>query len=934
MKVKRIVSRLLAVVLCMIFAAPAMAAGTPKKTLTVAFTELPGFFEYDDEHEMVGYAIDYFKELSVHVGYRFTFVDVGAWENAFPALKSGAVDIVVPSTAPADPDASPYIRTSAHIIENYMAVMTLVSSDALYYEDYETINSLKIAMTPSVRKAASVQTFLTEKGLTPKIYLFETTDECKAALENGAVDALISNIMDVESDYKTLAKFGYSDGLIAMLRGRENELTVLNDALQAIQSNHAYFEADLIAKWFPQRSATPYTKEQAKLIESHGTFNVVVAPDRYPVTYMDEETGAFSGIAIDVLNLLAEKTGLSFHYLSGNEHASPFDSIDSPEVDLVLTSLNEMDADEGVVSFVTNDILASDVDFATKNGTPLPKNRVPVIAMPKSFRGLVSTLTREVPDIEILNFDTIEDCIRAVRKGQADGIALDTYLMYELLSSPYYDDLKIIQSYSVELPYHIAATANVNAGFAIILNYGIARLTTAEINGMIDKYTTYEYYSPSIGEKIYASRQVIAFFMAVLLTLSVCVILWNRQKKKYANALIAKNDDLVRATNAKSEFLSNMSHDIRTPMMAILNLTDLSLEEMDQPEQLKEDLTRIKMSGHYLLGLINDVLDMSRIESGKMTLNPSVYTHADFVRYMDSMTTPLCKQRKIHFTWDKGSTGYDVYVDITRFNQVFYNLLSNAIKYTPEGGSVSLLVTNNHVKDGVLYCDFVFRDTGIGMSAEFQKKLFTPFERAENVNAYAGTGLGLSITKQIVDLMQGTIRIDSEPDKGTTVTLMLPMPLATEAQRQASTNLRDATKESVSAHQAEKRLLRILLAEDHKLNQEIITRLLQKRNYEVSCTSDGAEALAAFMDRSAGYFAAIIMDIRMPVMDGLIATQAIRALDRPDAKIIPIIAMSANAYDEDVKKSLDAGMDAHLSKPIEPERLYETLAMLIERGET
>lgn len=930
MKIKRIMSLLLVIALCLAVVMPVMALETSKDTLKVAFTELPGFFEYDENNNMVGYGIDYFNELSVHTGCQFTFVDVGVWENAFPALKSGEVDIVVPSTAPSDPAASPYIRSKAHIIENYMAVMALASSDGLYYEDYETINNLKIAMTPSVQNADSVQTFLQENGLSPQMFIYDTTNECKTALENGTVDAIVSNIMDVESNYKTLAKFGYSDGLVAMLRGRENDLAVLNDALQTIQSNHPYFEANLNAKWFPERSVTPYTKEQAKLIESHNTFNVVVAPDRYPVTYMDESSGEFSGIAIDILNLLAEKTGLTFNYISGGTQTSPFDSIKNPDVDLVLTSLNKVDADNGIVSFVTNDILASDVNFATRNGVPLPKDRNPVIAMPKSFRGLVSTLSREVPDIQIKIFETIDECISAVRQGKADGIALDTYLMYELLNSSYYDDFKIIQSYSVELPYHIAATADVDPGFTIILNYGIARISSDEISDIVAKYTTYEYYSPSIGEKIYSSRQVIAFFAVILLIICICIFLWNRQKKKYAAALIKKNDDLVRATNAKSEFLSNMSHDIRTPMTAILNLTDLSLEEIEQPELLKEDLSKIKVSGHYLLGLLNDVLDMSRIESGKMTLKPSVYTHTEFVDYMDSMTTPLCKQRGIRFDWDKGTTGYDVYVDITRFNQVFYNILSNAIKYTPEGGSVSLLVKNNHVKDGVLYCDFVIQDTGIGMSEEFQKKLFVPFERAENVHAYNGTGLGLSITKQIVELMNGTIHVDSELGKGTTVTLTLPMPIATEEQCRASLSNSNAVKTDKSACKEEKQSIRILLAEDHQLNQEIITRLLKKKNYEVESTSDGTEALSAFSDSSVGYYAAVIMDIRMPIMDGLSAAQAIRELDRPDAKTIPIIAMSANAYDEDVKKSLDAGMNVHLSKPIEPEKLYETLAQLIQ----
>ncbi len=433
--------------------------------------------------------------------------------------------------------------------------------------------------------------------------------------------------------------------------------------------------------------------------------------------------------------------------------------------------------------------------------------------------------------------------------------------------------------------------------------------------------------------------------LAFAVILIIATLLLRSRQKRRINLELQKNNESLqaalkekdnalktaaKANAAKSEFLSNMSHDIRTPMTAILNLTELAMDELNEPDMLKDDLSKIKLSGNYLMGLINDVLDMSRIESGKMTLNPSVYTHADFISYMDSITLPLCEKQGVSFQWDKGSTSYDVYVDIIRFNQIFYNLLSNAIKYTPPGGSVFLEVKNNHVKDNVLYCDFIIRDTGIGMSEEFIKKLFTPFERAENVNAYTGTGLGLSITKQILDMMHGSINIESELKKGTTVTFQIPMPIATKEQISSLTDKNADTNSLQSLHNNSKETIRLLLAEDHPLNQEIITRILQKRNYEVHCVSDGSQALSQFASSEIGYFSAIIMDIRMPVMDGYEATKAIRALDREDAKSVVIIAMSANAYDEDVKKSMAAGMNAHLAKPVEAQKMYETLEEMIK----
>lgn len=458
------------------------------------------------------------------------------------------------------------------------------------------------------------------------------------------------------------------------------------------------------------------------------------------------------------------------------------------------------------------------------------------------------------------------------------------------------------------------------------LNLGIYNGKPTVYFSAVDLHDNYFVMLIPLFSIVQTSFLSILFLIALLIVFEIW--LYFRMKKQYQ--MESKLAGAEAANRAKTEFLSNMSHDIRTPMTAILNLTDLSLDELDQPDLLKEDLTKIKLSGSYLLGLLNDVLDMSRIESGKMVFNPSVYTHADFVRYMDSITKPLCENQGISFQCDMGNTDYDIYVDVTRMNQIFYNLLSNAIKYTRQGGIVSLQVKNNKVVNDVLHCDFVIKDNGIGMSEEFQKKLFTPFERAENVSAYVGTGLGLSITKKIVDLMHGTIHVESQPDAGTTVTVQLPLPLATEAQSLAARSSSAAAAVKAHIHPDEQEMIHILLAEDHKLNQEIITRLLKKREYTVHCTSNGAEAIDAFSESAAGFYSAVIMDIRMPLKDGFEATRAIRALDRPDAKDIPIIAMSANAYDEDVKKSMDAGMNAHLSKPIEPQNLYETLKKYIK----
>lgn len=396
------------------------------------------------------------------------------------------------------------------------------------------------------------------------------------------------------------------------------------------------------------------------------------------------------------------------------------------------------------------------------------------------------------------------------------------------------------------------------------------------------------------------------------------------QKRVLENAL----KEAQIANKTKTEFLSRMSHDIRTPMNAILNLTDLSISEIDDKEKLINDLDKIKVSGRFLLGLINDILDMSKIESGKMELNPSVYSFSSFKNYMESIADPLSKQYGVNFTWERFETYPSIYVDIVRFNQIFFNILSNALKYTPKGGNVVMTINNTNIENDIITSDFIIKDTGIGMSEEFLKKAFSPFERADSVSAYVGSGLGLSITREIVRMMNGTIKIESTLGKGTTVTITLPLPIAEEDQKEEK---KEETIVDLSESLENNSKYRILIVEDYPLNREIIERILKKVGYNYESSQDGVEALSMYEKNEENYYSAILMDIRMPNMDGLTATERIRKMDRSDAKTIPIIALSANAFEEDKKMSLKAGMNAHLSKPINPKTLYKVLSELLNK---
>jgi len=378
------------------------------------------------------------------------------------------------------------------------------------------------------------------------------------------------------------------------------------------------------------------------------------------------------------------------------------------------------------------------------------------------------------------------------------------------------------------------------------------------------------------------------------------------------------------ANQAKSEFLSRMSHDIRTPMNAIIGLTSLALDEPKLTPVLENYLSKINYSSQFLLGLINDILDVAKIENGSLTLMPIPYEFKEFRQTIQTMVEPLCQKKNITFKFTYEVSEPTILVDKVRFNQIFINLLSNAVKYTNQGGTVLFDIKTHSVNTNKITFDFLIKDNGIGMSKKFMKTMFEPFSQESTTitSEYNGTGLGLTIVHSLVNIMHGILKIESTIGNGTTIHLQLSMPIyAAQPDKQLETNV---TKNDIFKQKT------ILLVEDHPLNAMIATKLLEKQKMIVLTAKNGQEAVNSFETSAPHSIDAILMDIRMPLMDGLTATKTIRALARPDAKTVPIIAMTANAFNEDREKSLIAGMSDHLSKPIIPEKLFDTLAKYLK----
>ena len=378
-----------------------------------------------------------------------------------------------------------------------------------------------------------------------------------------------------------------------------------------------------------------------------------------------------------------------------------------------------------------------------------------------------------------------------------------------------------------------------------------------------------------------------------------------------------------RASKAKTDFLSNMSHDIRTPMNAIIGITTLMKNELHQPEKLAEHLGKLETSGQLLLGIINNILDMSRIESGKTTLNVGKMNLPQQVSQLDSIIRQQAGQRRQTFTVNTHLQHENVLADPNRLNQVLMNILSNAVKYTPKGGHIRLEVEELPRNEHFARYRFVVQDDGIGMSEEFQKTLFDPFTREEKsgTNKVQGTGLGMAITKSIVDLMGGTIHVESAPGRGTRFEVVLEFPIDAEADTVQEAQVLPEEEETASPLSG----MKFLCAEDNAINAEILELLLESKGAHCKIYPNGQEIVDAFASVKPGEYDMILMDIQMPVMDGLEATRRIRNGENPLGRIIPILAMTANAFLEDMQKSKEAGMDVHLSKPVDIAALEQTV---------
>lgn len=688
---------------------------------------------------------------------------------------------------------------------------------------------------------------------------------------------------------------------------------------------------------------TDLTADEQDYIMQHQDVPLVVAvsDDMAPAEYYDANSASFAGFTVDVFDLIAHKTGLTFTLTTRRSNAETRQKLADGELQIVSALADRPEVADALDVAVSDPFFTNTVSLVSKNtwsGSGDPDSIVAV----KSGYPVFAQIAKSLGYKKIVEYGTFAECVEVVNSGKADITLISTTGENVLLGHAYYADLTSIQLSDTVSEYSIGVAKNGDTEVLLsILNKALDSIPPEQITQMRLHNVLNAQPEHTARDVLYESRASVLIMVIAFISVVLIAVLINMRQKRKANAVLQSSNDQLqkalaerekavdeahRASSAKSEFLSHMSHDMRTPLNAVLGFTELAKDEPELPAQTADYLGKIEDSGKYLLELINDVLDMSKIESGKLELHEDTVNIPLFLEGIASVFTVQAREKGIRLITDFSQLQMPwVVIDELRSHQIYANLLSNAIKFSDSGTEICWTVTGTVTGPDTMHVVSFISDQGFGMSEDYMSRMFQPFEQGDPEGSAAGTGLGLTIVKNLVESMGGTIRVESEFGRGSSFVIELDRRLGVPPSEDAA----EAEAEDSVTSMAILGGVRILLCEDNLINVMVARKLLEKVGCVVECAENGKIGVDMFSASEPGYFGAILMDIRMPVMDGLAAAQAIRKLDRPDAKTVSIVAMSANAFDEDVQKSLEAGMNAHLAKPIESQKLYRTLASLV-----
>ena len=928
---------LLAAVFCASFAS-ADGTAAARRTVRVGFFPFDGYHMVSSDGSRSGYGYDYLQRMLPFAGWKLDYVgyeDNKSWSDMLDMLENGEIDLL--TSAVKTPEREARFAFSDRSIGTSSTILTVEAGDERYLDgNYGSWDGMRVGLLNGNSRNDSLASFAREKGFSYVPVYFDSTGELTSALSAGDIDAIAtSNLRKVRSEW-IIAQFDSKPFYIMVRKDDAQLLAEVNDALEQLQNVSPDLSYQLYQEYYAPESGDEiaFTAAERAFIadcKARGTvFKAIMNPDREPYSYL--ENGKMTGILTDICAEIFRRTGLTVEMVPCADRQEYLKLQNDPDMSLCCDLSGDYSAAEKLGYVLTAPYYDTSIARINLKSQTGDVEKIGMMRGGVVERAMFGSLEGEQMAVW---FDSVDDCVAAVKNGDVDA----AYLLSRTAQQAVLADVKNQLSY-VTLPrqsveFAVGVGTDENCLLSSILEKAARSVTDADTAQLAQPYTVNTVADTTLtgvfyDHPIYAVSLVGGVLALAFLSVLAVVLHRKQVQEKRANAALkTAKEEADRASRAKTEFISRISHDIRTPMNAISGMTEFALQDREAPEKLTDDLEKIRSSGAFLSSLINDVLDISKIDSGKIELHPEPYPQEEYRRNLENMFAPLCLQRGLEFSAE--STGDDgtVLADHIRLNQISLNLVSNAIKYTPPGGRVTCRMEGKKRPDGQFDCVFAVEDTGIGMSEEFQKVMFEPFSQDMDNPARQqmehGTGLGLSIVQRIVELMGGSVTVRSAPGKGTLVTVLLTLPAAGEQE------LRDYLAERRGAPESMEKLRgTVLLAEDNDINAEIASRLLADMGLSVVRAENGRRAVELFRQSEPGTYSVVLMDIQMPEMNGYDAARAIRALFRTDAAV-PIFALTADAFDEAVERARQAGMNGHITKPLDPRTLREALEKALGR---
>ena len=909
----------------------AVAETAPIKIIRVGSFE--DTFNYCNEKgARKGYGYELLQTLSGYTGWQFEYVTCD-WSDCFEKLKNDEIDIMGGISYTEDRAEEMLFSDEPMGEEKYYLYVDLSRAD-ISASNFKTLNGKKVGVLMGTEPEVMLTEWEEKYGIKTQHVNISNNEDVKQKLANHEIDCFVSleESLWAELGISTITRVGKSSIYYVLNKDRSDLKEELDNAMRALDEAAPFYTADLCKKYFSLDYKPILTGEEKAWLRKHGAIRMgFLTSDRGVSTY-DPATGEITGTITDYIQFATDCLGnqeLEFHLVGYDDKEAELNALKSGEIDMVFHFDQSPNLAEEYRVACTNTTWTSNM-MAVTNKQLFIENEVNRVAVPQNKISLTRYIAFYYPQWEIVDCDTQEDAIKLVKDGQADCFV--TGISSEGNYSKKYG------FYSVPLPNPANSCFAVNSGNRSLLSILNKTIKAMPANMLTSSLAMYKSSSRKVTLIDFIKDN---FFMVLLISsIAVAVVLLTilkllqKARKAEAAARKAANDtqelnaklqvaveNAESANRAKSTFLFNMSHDIRTPMNAIIGYADLASRHLDDPAKLEKYMENIQVCGQNLLMLLNNVLDLARIENDKTEMEYSVSDVdkdfrncvAMFQNQADSKGQTLTVTAHLLYPY--------VYADIPHLTEVCTNLVSNAVKYTGAGGTIHCDVTQKPgKKEG--WCDMVVTvaDNGIGMSQEFQKHIFEPFERerTSTVSKVEGSGIGMGIVKKLVELMSGTVEVESKIGVGSTFTVTIPCRIASGDETQAKRETNPSDQKCLCG-------TRILLTEDNDLNAEIAVELLREEGCTVDRAKDGVECVDMLEKAANGTYQMILMDIQMPVMNGYDAAKKIRRMDDPQKAGIPIIAMTANAFSEDKQAALDVGMNDHIAKPINMNILVPTI---------